>query len=65
MKEVCNGKVNTSGICEKCYQLSQTTSGYCTRLIDVVPVEVEKQIYTPNPPIGSTTDFKIGVIDQP
>jgi len=35
MKEICNGKINSSGMCEKCHQVSQTTSGYCTRLIDV------------------------------
>ena len=37
MKTLCNGKINTSGICEKCYQVSQTTSGYCSRLIDIYP----------------------------
>ncbi len=35
MKTICNGKINNAGICEKCYQTSQTTSAYCTRLIDV------------------------------
>ena len=34
MKTICNGKMNQNGFCEKCYQVSQTTSGYCTRLID-------------------------------
>jgi len=37
MKEICNGKINSSGFCEKCYEVSQTTSGYCSRLVDVAP----------------------------
>ena len=38
----CNGKINSSGFCESCYQLSQGTSAYCTRLIDIQLVEQEK-----------------------
>ena len=47
MKELCNGKINTSGICEKCYQVSQSTSGYCSRLVDVEPIDqiIPKGIY--------------------
>ena len=37
MKEICNGRINEGGICTRCYELAQTTSGYCTRLIGVEP----------------------------
>lgn len=35
MKQICNGKINYSGRCTKCFAVSQTTSAYCTRLVDV------------------------------
>lgn len=40
--EVCQGKIGTDGRCEKCYQISQTTSGYCTRLI-LIPKEAKPE----------------------
>ena len=48
MKEICNGKINSNGICEKCYKVSQTTSGYCSRLIEVYPLPAmtEQEILT-------------------
>jgi len=30
----CNGKINSDGVCIKCFQVSQTSSSYCTRLIE-------------------------------
>jgi len=35
MKTICNGRINNAGRCESCGEVSQTTSGYCTRLIDI------------------------------
>jgi hypothetical protein len=33
--ENCNGKIGSNGLCEKCLQLSETTSAYCLRLIPI------------------------------
>ena len=37
VKEVCGGKVNSSGICERCFKVAFSSSGYCIRLVDVTP----------------------------
>lgn len=31
--EICNGKINLIGMCERCGQPSQTSSGYCNRYV--------------------------------
>src|SRR5678815_3194828 len=33
--EQCNGKINSSGYCEKCHHVSQTTGGLCTQLYEI------------------------------
>lgn len=33
--ETCNGKIDSSGRCSKCFQVSQTSSAWCIRLIPV------------------------------
>jgi len=43
----CNGKINSDGVCLKCFEVSQTTSAYCTRLIeeptpDPLPEDIDK-----------------------
>lgn len=35
MKTMCNGKINTNGRCDKCYQVAQSTSMQCNRLVEV------------------------------
>lgn len=39
MKTICNGKINNNGMCTKCYGMSQSTSAYCQRLIEVQPAK--------------------------
>lgn len=32
----CNGKINNIGVCERCGMQTQSTSGYCIRLVDEI-----------------------------
>ena len=38
---ICEGKIGTDGICEKCYQQSGSSSGYCNKQI---PIEYAQQL---------------------
>jgi len=43
MKRVCNGKIDSNGRCTECCQISETTSGYCTRLVASLQGEQETE----------------------
>jgi hypothetical protein len=36
---VCDGRINSGGFCEKCWQPAQTTSSHCGRLVETKPTE--------------------------
>ena len=50
MKRVCNGKIDSNGRCTECCQISETTSGYCTRLVASLQGEQEREEVTCNHP---------------
>lgn len=42
--QICNGKINQFGHCEKCWQPSQGTSAYCTRLVQPPAVATDNTL---------------------
>jgi len=37
--EICNGRIQPNGFCDKCYQNASGTSSYCGRLIPIQPMK--------------------------
>ena len=52
--ETCGGEISMS-TCQKCYQRSESSSAYCTRLVPVPPVEEKKgdTVFTNCPTCGA------------
>lgn len=35
--KICNGEINTNGMCTKCYARAESSSAYCQKLIEIIP----------------------------
>ena len=44
MKEICSGELSNNGCCTRCGNVSQTTSGYCIRLIEARDISLREEL---------------------